>query len=262
MAFMQLPVDVILSITHFLSYVELASLVRTNKSLAQLLIPYLYNPILKSSSTPKNPYYGLPWPSWVQCIKEWHSPLLLDYFKETPISNLAYTDVLETALIHLVAQQNNIELIDILLSRGFSLEQKDAFGETPLHYALANDKEQMVNHLLDAGANVMASKGYALLLAVESCSPTVVKHIVEKMNALEARFKPFEFTGFPTDHTVLFMKNLAINAAAVRRSIEIVRLLIRYGAHPDYASVSPVSIEVFRRYHHLGRGRRGINIEV
>jgi len=74
MPLIELPVDVILYITHFLSYVELAFLVRVNKSLAHLLTPYLYNPILKSEQSPKNPYYGLPWPSWIDCIGEWSSP--------------------------------------------------------------------------------------------------------------------------------------------------------------------------------------------
>ncbi|KUL84238.1 hypothetical protein ZTR_06927 [Talaromyces verruculosus] len=261
MQFMQLPVDVILSITHFLSYVELACLVRTGKGLAQLLIPYLYNPILQSSRTPKNPYYGLPWPSWIQCINEWRSPFLLDYFKETPVSNLAYTGVFETALIHLAAQQNNIELIDILLNRGLFLEHRDVFGQTPLHYALDNNKEQMANHLLDVGANVMALKGYALLLAAESCSPAVVERIVEKMDVLEARFKPFEFTGAPTDGTAQLMKNLAINAAEIRLSREIVSLLIRYGADPDHAAESPASIEGFRKYQ-LGMMRGASNAHV
>lgn len=255
MPFIDLPVDIILSITHFLSYVELASLVRTNTSLAHLLIPSLYNPILKSEQSPKNPYYGLPWPSWIDCIGEWRSPYLLNHFKKTPIQNLAYTGMHRATLVHLAAQENNAVLFEILLSRGFTLEQEDFFGRTPLHYALDNNQEEMINYLLDAGADIMAKKGYSLLLAAERCSRAVVTRIVEQMNAREARFKPFEFTGFPTDNTVQMIKDLAINAATVRRSRGLVNLLIRHGANPDYASDSEVSINVFREWM-LGMVRR------
>lgn len=241
---MELPVEILLCITDFLSFVDLASLIRVNHSLAHLLIPFLYNPILKSEQKPKNPYYGLPWPSWISCIKRWRSPLLLKYFKETSVSNLGYTGLSRATLIHLAAQQGNCDLVEILVSRGFALEEKDHFGKTPLHYALNNEKEKMANYLLDLGADVMPKKGYSLLLAAEGCSPDMVVRIVEKMDALEARFKPFQFTGIPVDDTVQNIKNLSLNAARVRRSTEIANLLIRYGADTEWA-VKPEAVNMF-----------------
>ncbi|RAO73236.1 uncharacterized protein BHQ10_009248 [Talaromyces amestolkiae] len=247
MLFMNLPVDVILCIADFLSYADLASLNRTNQNLAYLLTPFLYNSILKSEQAPTDPYYGLPWPVWINCIGKWRSPLLLNYFEETPMSNLAYTGLYRATLIHLAAQQDNCDLVEILISRGFAPDEKDYFGKTPLHYALNNQKEQMANYLLDLGADVMAKKGYSLLLAAEGCSPEMVERIVEKMEALEARFKPFEFTGFPTDNTVRTIKDLSLNAAKIRRSTEIAELLIRYGADPEWASNSQ-AVSIFAAY--------------
>lgn len=247
MPFIELPVDIILSVTQYLSYIDLASMVCVNKSLADLLIPYLYNLILKSRGAFKRPFYGRPPWTWVWSIRNWHSPTLLKYFKETPVSNLTYTDLGEATLIHLAARANNISLMKVLLSRGFAIDEKDGCGRTPLHYALDRRHERMVNFLLTAGADVMPVKGYSLVLAAESCSFDVVMRIVWEMDQLEARFKPFQFIGFTTDNTVQIAKNLALYAATVRDSREIVDLLIVHGADTDWATACDSFIQDERR---------------
>jgi ankyrin repeat protein len=151
------------------------------------------------------------------------------------------------SLIHLAARENNSDLVEILMRKGFGLNQRDYFGRTPLHYALSCNREEMVNYLLDAKANVMSMKGYSLLLAVENCSRDVVERIVKQMEALEDRFKPFQFTGIPMDSTVQIIKDLSLNAATIRGSREIAKLLLSYGAHPDWRNDSELSIDIFRR---------------
>jgi hypothetical protein len=246
MPFIELPVDIILSVTAFLSYIEIASLIRVNKSLADLLLPYLYNPILRSERTPRNSYYGLPWPSWVDYIGTWRSPAMLNYFQQTSVRNLQYTGLHRASLLHLAVRENNPDIVAILLQKVFNLNKRDYFGITPLHYALYHDQEDMVNFLLDAGADVMRMKGYSLLLAVENCSSAIVERIVKQMDTQEIHSRPLQFMGFPMDSTVQIVKNLALNAATIRESEEIANILLNYGADPDWQTESDLSIKVWK----------------
>ncbi|EEA19204.1 ndufs2, NADH ubiquinone oxidoreductase 49 kd subunit [Talaromyces marneffei ATCC 18224] len=247
MPFIELPVDVILSVTAFLSYVEIASLIRVSQSLAHLLLPYLYNPILKSARTPHNPYYGLPWPSWTDYIGRWRSLAILNYFYETPVQNLQYIGMHRASLIHLAARENNFELVEVLVQKGFDLNNRDYFGRSPLHYALDYNQEDMAHFLLDAGADVMQAKGYSLLIAAENCSLDIVERIIEQMETVESPFRLLQFTGFSMDSTVQTIKNLALNAATIRESGAIANLLLGYGADPNWQMKSDLAIEIFRR---------------
>lgn len=53
------------------------------------------------------------------------------------------------APIHVAAQFQSTEIIDILLNRGANIESTDASGCTPLHHAARQDQETMIQHLYD-----------------------------------------------------------------------------------------------------------------
>ena len=54
----------------------------------------------------------------------------------------------EEAPIHVAAQFQSTEIIDILLEEGADLEARDGNSCTPLHYAAGHNQKGMIQHLL------------------------------------------------------------------------------------------------------------------
>ncbi len=49
-------------------------------------------------------------------------------------------------------------MVKLLIERGANVESKDAAGETPLHFAVANGRAKCVAELLRSGADAWAHK--------------------------------------------------------------------------------------------------------
>ena len=81
----------------------------------------------------------------------------------------------EIAPLHLVAQTGNLQMADVLISRGANLEAVcSSIGSTPLKYAIFFANIQMVKKLLKAGADLNnrgANQRTPLQLAEDATSP-------------------------------------------------------------------------------------------
>ncbi|KAJ5748528.1 uncharacterized protein N7511_010224 [Penicillium nucicola] len=60
------------------------------------------------------------------------------------------------SLLHIAALKNKVLIAELLLEKGVSIEEKDAFGNTPLHYACYNGHRAVAMFLVQNGANMEA----------------------------------------------------------------------------------------------------------
>lgn len=253
MPFSDLPVDIILYLAEFLTDGSIASLILTNKSFASLLLPCLYNRTLRSprsSISTMRLWRGYE-PQWTAYIGKWHSPMLLNYFRETSAQNLQY-DPNKTSLLHLAAREGNSDLAEILLRKGFDVNVRGGHEkETPLLWALISKQEATANLLLDAGAVVMPQTGHILLYATQNCSCAMVKRIVEKIDELgesRARLTGFPRLDFPRLRDAQFAKNLALAAARALEEPDKIDVLLDHGADPEWKAPLDMRVHTYIRY--------------
>lgn len=127
---------------------------------AQLLPPQLYhNEIrfhakLREDSAELDAYDLLL--QWFHCVDRWRSDVILDYFRTRPAHVLRHTNEWGNTLLHIIAQGGNKKLAEILISKGLDIDEKGSSGRTPLFDAASSKQEEMMNYLLDAGADVTA----------------------------------------------------------------------------------------------------------
>jgi ankyrin repeat protein len=55
--------------------------------------------------------------------------------------------------IHCSCKNKNVKIVDLFIDLGADIDAQDIKGRTPLHYAVINNDERMVKHLLLRGAN-------------------------------------------------------------------------------------------------------------
>jgi ankyrin repeat protein len=67
-----------------------------------------------------------------------------------------HDDPFDDDALHAAAQNGDLERLRDLLARGCDLNAFDDLGKTPLHYAAAADRPEVVRYLLERGANVNA----------------------------------------------------------------------------------------------------------
>ncbi|TNV79148.1 hypothetical protein FGO68_gene16551 [Halteria grandinella] len=99
-------------------------------------------------------------------IGEWKEIGKLEQLKEKVTSpdlpQREYAPEFEYTLIHICAKCNRPEILQELLACGvaFNVNQKDAYGRTPLAEACVQGNEEIVRILLQAGANVNIHNKY------------------------------------------------------------------------------------------------------
>ncbi len=64
--------------------------------------------------------------------------------------------VADDSLIIIAARKNQLELVKLLILKGANINDANAFGKTPLHYAVVNENVEMIKFLIDLGANLEA----------------------------------------------------------------------------------------------------------
>jgi ankyrin repeat protein len=124
----------------------------------------------------------------------------------------------DTAL-HKAASNDKLEIVELLLQKGADIEAKDKYGYTVLHKAARYSKLEIVNLLLEKGANIEAKDKYgetALHKAASNNKLEMVELLLQKSADIEAKDK--------YGYTVL-------HKAARYSKLETVNLLLEKGAN-------------------------------
>ena len=89
--------------------------------------------------------------------------------------SLAWTYLIRTAI-----QKNHTEILTLLIKAGANVDEKDDYGQTPLHYAIDHGSAEIVSKLIDLGANIemVDQDGKTPLHLAISCAS---KEIVAKL---------------------------------------------------------------------------------
>lgn len=116
-----------------------------------------------------------------------------------------------------------------LLRAGASVRVADAEGRTPLHYAVANDSQRLLKHLLDADAeavNMQDTRGRAALhLAISSGSTLQLVQVLLSCAAVNVDLTDVRMT-------------TPLHWAAVCDRADICDALLRHGAKPMFRDIS------------------------
>jgi hypothetical protein len=100
----------------------------------------------------------------------------------TPLAACAQENSKPGVGIHLAALQGNVEAIRKHVEAGSDLNEKDAYGSTPLIIAATFGKTEVAKVLIDAGADVNVTNndgGTALHAAAFLCRPEIVSLLLE-----------------------------------------------------------------------------------
>jgi hypothetical protein len=119
--------------------------------------------------------------------------------------------------LHEAARNGDIDQVQLLISKGADVNEKNRLGWTPLHTAIQNRKQEVIEPLIAKGADVNAkdSRGQTPLMAAVNTSQ---KDAVELLIVKGA------------DVNVMGGSNNALSLAKKRRNTEIVDLLLKHGA--------------------------------
>ena len=86
--------------------------------------------------------------------------------------------------LHRAAEEGDMARASELVREGAALNVFDDIGYTPLHYAAKNERFEIVQLLIEAGANINAreeetNSDTAIAVAAESASPGMVKLLLQ-----------------------------------------------------------------------------------
>ncbi|CRG89983.1 hypothetical protein PISL3812_07023 [Talaromyces islandicus] len=253
MALCLLPTELILYLGKFLSNSSLNALMRTQKWFAQLLTPQLYGYQI-SFREPQEDFaeldpYDLPL-LWFHCVGRWHSDIILSYFRTSLLRTFTYTDKFGHTLLHIVAGTANTELAQILVRKGLNINAKTLNGRTPLFEAVRSKQREMMDYLLDTGADVMATETNGHTLLEETAlfgSGSMVQRLVDALQQkqkLEDQYVNHEAVSQSS-------RDKALHRAIYNGDSVSVRILLDYGANPSsadgYGTTALASSAIHRR---------------
>ncbi|TRX89494.1 hypothetical protein FHL15_009663 [Xylaria flabelliformis] len=113
------------------------------------------------------------------------------------------------------------EIVQLLIEKGADVESEDSYGYTPLHIAAENGHQEIVQLLIEKGANVESanrSRQTPLLKAVQSRHQEIMKLLIEKGANVESK----DSYGYAPLHI-----------AAENGHQDIIKLLIEKGANVE-----------------------------
>jgi hypothetical protein len=118
MALCSLPTELILYLGKFLSNSRLNLLILTQKWLAQLLAPQLYDcqihfPVPQEDFAELYPYDSPL--MWFHSLRRWHFDIILGYFRTRLLHIFSCTNKFGDTLLHIVAGTANTVLAQILI---------------------------------------------------------------------------------------------------------------------------------------------------
>ncbi|XP_076680771.1 uncharacterized protein LOC143375485 [Andrena cerasifolii] len=128
--------------------------------------------------------------------------------------------------LHDAVLSNKIEIIKLLINQGADVNAGDNKDMTPLHVAIENDSEEIVELLLRRSANIHPEGQYGtpLHLAVERGYLQIVDHLIKYGACVNS-------TG-----TSVYSEDTPLQLAARREHNEVVKLLLERGANVDVQS--------------------------
>jgi ankyrin repeat protein len=141
----------------------------------------------------------------------------------------------EQALMEL-AYAGNLEEVRRLVSEGTTVDAADAEKRTPLMWAAFNGHAPVVGYLLEKGAKLDAKDRHgrtALMYASSGPFSGTVELLLKKGAEVNVQGKLEGFT--------------ALMTAAAEGELEVVRLLLAYGADPDLEDKDRDTAESFAR---------------
>lgn len=139
----------------------------------------------------------------------------------------------EQTPLHIAALNNNKDMVDFFLKKGFFINKTDAQDRSALHIAVLNDDEVMVDFLLKKGADVNKSDinlSTPLHLAAEKGNDTIIRLLVENGASLNEA----DDAG-----------NTALHYAVSEGNNEAIKALVNFGIDSNklnYRDISPLHI--------------------
>ncbi|WEW55266.1 hypothetical protein PRK78_000695 [Emydomyces testavorans] len=164
MAFDTLPNELVLLIATHLRAAPLNCFLRSCRRFADLLTAELYNAYLKRGEATN---LAFPEPIW-ECVPTRKSEWITEYLLQqkdirvnislrTPEQCRLHTEVLDPLnLFNAMAIAGNIFMLKTLLGDGWDIDRLD-YGWTALHYAAAWAQDDVIDFLIDSGADIWAT---------------------------------------------------------------------------------------------------------
>ncbi|RAQ59457.1 DNA-binding protein RFXANK [Aspergillus flavus] len=228
-----LPRELILHVADFLHDASLAALRRTQRGIARLLTPCLYNKVVHETlpieaednsdsdlddfrSISDTSEAEVPSLHWTECVPRWHSEVII----EPPASRCS---------------GGNIDVVQILISKGVDIDRGHN-GYSPLASAVQSSQEEMALWLIGQGANVtewrMGTGLIILSIAAGFCSANVVRRVVD---IIRDRVGNIGDIFSPADNVLI------LHRAISKGDAESVRILLANGADPSGWDIHGVS---------------------
>ncbi|GMG51170.1 unnamed protein product [Aspergillus oryzae var. brunneus] len=218
-----LPRELILHVADFLHDASLAALRRTQRGIARLLTPCLYNKVVHETlpieaednsdsdlddfrSISDTSEAEVPSLHWTECVPRWHSEVIVNYLQSQSQGVLSRCGTPRSSLLHLAAQG------------GISIQ------------------EEMALWLIGQGANVtewrMGTGLIILSIAAGFCSANVVRRVVD---IIRDRVGNIGDIFSPADNVLI------LHRAISKGDAESVRILLANGADPSGWDIHGVS---------------------
>lgn len=227
---LDLPNELLLSISTYLEESGIGSLLRTNRRLRELLTSELNQ---HATQICRNVYRRgnlkirctLHWAAWRG--HEALFQLLLDKDVSIECPADAHHCHSQETVLHFAAFQGSETIVKLLLDKGANINQTDETGTTALHFAAMRGNEEVVRLLLENGAKVTAVDGAGLSIMSKALKSydhhrtkrnlNVFKLLLENNADIDARDKEGA---------------TALHLAVKHMDLEILDILLESGANP------------------------------